>query len=72
MDDSMTIAGTSTESLGVTTFTHEACEAVDAIAHYKSSTILNKNNDFQDVLSYFQGPGQFHLGLSHLVLMYHT
>lgn len=52
----MTIAGTSTESLGVTTFTHEACEAVDAIAHYKSSTILNKNNDFQDVLSYFQRP----------------
>lgn len=54
--DSLALSGKTEEVLGVTTFSHEACESVDAIAHYVPSLVTTEQPDLQDLKSYFQRP----------------
>lgn len=50
------MTGNTSETHGLTTFTHEACESVDAIAHYVPSKVANEQGDLQDLKAYFQRP----------------
>lgn len=55
MDGSMTING-SVANAGVTVFSSEACEAVDAISDFMPMSLAIAQPDIQDIKAYFERP----------------
>lgn len=72
MDASLSIGGAAAPA-GVTTFSNEACEGVDVLGNFVPSTIIDAQEDLQNLKDYFQRPrliarGSFSFGSRAVVL----